>query len=229
MNKMPRSRMGDPVDRPRRVLIVDDHPVVRTGLVELISRESDLEVCGEAGKASQAIQMLEELEPDLALVDISLDDMSGLDLIRMIRQERPSCRVLVCSMHAEGLYAERSLRAGASGYVCKSEGGEQILAAIRTVLQGKIRLSEGGMERVLSSISNFGTPSSGPLVEQLTNRELEIFELIGGGKTSREIAQDLHLSVKTVDAHRQKIKTKLNLKNGNELVYRAVQWVLEDR
>jgi DNA-binding NarL/FixJ family response regulator len=229
MNKGKPTRPGRLSDSPRRVLIVDDHPMVRLGLAELIGRESDLAVCGEAGKASQAIQMLEEARPDVVLVDISLEDMSGLDLVHLIRQQDPSLRVLVCSMHSEELYAERALRAGASGYVCKSEGSQQVLEAIRTVLKGKVRLSEGASERVLASMADYGEVPTGPRVERLSNRELEIFELIGQGKTSRQIAEELHLSIKTVDAHRQKIKTKLNLQNASELVYRAVQWVLEER
>jgi len=229
MSKGKPVRPGRLNSSPRRILIVDDHPMVRLGLAELINRETDLEVCGEAGKATQAIQMLDEVSPDLVLVDISLDDMSGLDLIHLMRQQDSALRVLVCSMHSEGLYAERALRAGASGYVCKSEGGEQILEAIRTVLIGKVRLSEDASERVLSSMADLGDGPAGPRMDRLSNRELEIFELIGQGKTSRQIAGELHLSIKTVDAHRQKIKTKLNLLNANELVYRAVQWVLQER
>ncbi len=214
--------------RTHRILIIDDHPMVRLGISQILAREPDLEVCGETGKASRAIQMLADIKPDLALVDISLEDMSGLDLIRMMRQECPTCRILVCSMHAENLYAERALRAGAAGYVRKSDGGTELVAAVRAVLAGEIYLSHEVSERMLSSLSGSMISDAGPRVKQLSNRELEVFEMIGRGQTSQEIAAGLHLSIKTVDAHRQKIRSKLNLKNNTELVYRAVQWVLEE-
>ncbi len=225
---IPTRRKGTAPSTPIRILIVDDHPVMRVGLSRLIAGNPDMEVCGEAASAARALELAESLQPDLAVVDVSLPDLTGLELCKLIRQNLPECRVVMCSMHEDALYAERALRAGASGYVNKSEDGDHLLSAIRNVARGAVHVSEEVANRVLEGVASGGSTIQGSRVQALSNRELEVFELIGQGKSSREIADMLSLSVKTVDAHRQRIKTKLNLKSGNELVYRAIQWVMEE-
>ncbi len=212
-----------------RVLIVDDHPVVRHGLSELINRTADLEVVGQAGKASEAISVLDAVKPDLVVIDISLEDGSGIELIKQLKARNPEVKMLVNSMHDEKLYAERALRAGAMGYVNKEESMDQIVEAIRQVLRGRVYLSNAMSDRVLHRVVSGGSEEEGERspVETLSDRELEVFELMGKGLTTRQIAKKLHLSPKTVETHREHIKTKLNLTNNNQLLRHAVQWVLE--
>ena len=214
--------------RIHRVLIVDDHPIVREGLRALISRQSDLEVCGEAEGASEAMEVVKSTNPDVAVIDISLKEGDGLELIRQIKQSHGSVRILVSSMHDESLYARRSLRAGALGYVSKENAARQIIDAIHRVLTGRIYLSERTSELLLSQFlgqeDEFGHHS----VESLSDRELEVFRSIGQGLTTREIATRLNLSVKTVETYRQRIREKLAIRNGAELARRASQWVLEE-
>jgi DNA-binding NarL/FixJ family response regulator len=208
----------------KQIFIVDDHPVFREGLVGLVKREADLTVCGEADNASQALSGIQSLQPDLVLADIGLPGKNGLELVKDIRSVYPEMAVLVISMHDETLYAERVLRAGGRGYIMKQEGPEKILQAIRQVLAGQISLSGKISARILDSLSDRRAKTDSPIA-QLTDREFEILQLIGQGKDSHDIAELLHLSVKTVDAHRGHIKEKLELKSGTELIVYAARWV----
>ena len=212
----------------RRVLIVDDHPIVREGLRALISQQPDLEVCGEAEGTTDAMELVGSTQPDIAVVDISLKDGDGLELIRRIPQTDHTVRVLVSSMHDEGLYARRSLRAGALGYVSKENAARQIVDAIRRVLEGRIYLSEKISDQLLTQLLRLEDDPDYRSVESLSDRELEVFRCIGQGQTTREIATRLSLSVKTVETYRQRIREKLALRNGAELARRASQWVLEE-
>lgn len=209
----------------RRVLIVDDHPVVREGLVQRINRESDLIVCAEAGDAREAMAALEREGPDLVVVDISLPGRGGLELIRDIHALHPDLPVLGLSMHDEVVFGERVLRAGGRGYVSKSEDGSTMLVAIRRVLDGGIYLSERVSSLMLSSLSSSAKEQGPSAVDSLTDREMEVFSLIGRAMGTAEIAGKLNMSVKTVEAHRANIKQKLGLRSGPELVRRAVLWV----
>lgn len=209
----------------RRILIVDDHPVVREGLVQQLNRESDLEVCAQAANASQALEAVQRSRPDLVLADISLPGRSGLELIREIRALSPRLPVLALSMHDESVFAERVLRAGGRGYVSKQAGPEQLAEAIRRVLDGQIYVSETVSTRLLDGLSGKGSARAASPIEKLTDRELEVFTLIGQAKETKEIAQRLHMSRKTVEAHRGAIKRKLKLKTGPELTRHAVLWV----
>jgi DNA-binding NarL/FixJ family response regulator len=209
---------------PKKIFIVDDHPLFREGLTSLVRRETNLTVCGEASDAAQALTAIERLKPDLVLVDISLPGRSGLELVKDLRAAQPSIAVLVISMHDETLYAERVLRAGGRGYIMKQEGPEKMLQAIRQVVDGQIYLSSKMSVRILDAFSGQSS-RSGSHIGRLTDRELEILELIGHGKDSRAIARQLNLSFKTVDAHRGHIKTKLELRNHTELITYAARWV----
>jgi len=208
----------------KQIFIVDDHPLFREGLVGLVKRETDLAVCGEADNAPQALSAIESSKPDLVLADIGLPGKSGLELVKDIRAVRPELAVLVISMHDETLYAERVLRAGGRGYIMKQEGPEKILQSIRQVLDGQIAVSEKMSARILGSLSDRRANNNSPIA-RLTDREFEILQLIGQGKDSHVIAEQLHLSVKTVDAHRGNIKDKLGLKSGTELICYAARWM----
>ncbi len=207
----------------KRIFIVDDHPVFREGLTVLIQQEADLTVCGEANDAAAALAALERSKPDLVLVDISLPGRSGLELIKDLRAAHPEAAVLVISMHDETLYADRVLRAGGRGYILKQEGPDKILQAIRQVLEGRIYLSPKMSVRILDAFSGQPGPTASP-VGRLTDRELEVLQLVGQGMDSHDIARQLNLSFKTVDAHRGHIKEKLNLKNHTELISYAARW-----
>ena len=212
--------------RIARIMIVDDHPLVREGLAARLARQPDLEVCCEADDASEALRLVREQQPDLAIVDISLKSGSGIDLIKRVRAEAPGVKLLVLSMHPGTLYAERALRAGASGYVNKQEARERVIEATRRVLAGGYYLSPELNDYMLHHLA--ATRERGQLsVETLSDRELEIFELIGQGLTTKEIAARLHLGAKTVETHRHRIKQKLKLRNAAALAQRAAQWVLE--
>ena len=208
----------------QRILIVDDHPMMRQGLAQLINSEPDLTVSCEADTARQALEAIGQSKPDLALVDISLPDKSGLELIKDLHALYPELRVLVVSMHDESLYAERVLRAGGRGYVMKQEGGKKLMGAIRHVLSGKIYVSEKMSARILEIFSGGRRDGTGSPVGGLTDREFEVFQLIGQGKGTREIAEYLHLSVKTVEVYRANIKEKLGIKSATDLVRFAVRW-----
>jgi DNA-binding NarL/FixJ family response regulator len=208
-----------------RVFVVDDHPIVRRGLVQLIEQDSDFKVCGEASSAEGALQNIPKLNPHLAIVDISLQGTSGIELLKRLKIEHPELPVLVISMHDESLYAERALRAGARGYIMKHEAITTLQTAIRRVVSGNIFLSERMTERLLEKATGRQTNPGPTGVESLSDRELEVFELIGRGHRTSEIARRLCLSVKTIETYRAKIKDKLHLRSGAELVQHAVSWV----
>ncbi len=222
---MPTPRSKATAEARRRILIVDDHPIVREALVQQLSREADLVVCAQAANASHALAAVEEHKPDLALVDINLPGRSGLELIRDIRVVMPRLPVLVLSMHDESVFAERVLRAGGRGYVSKEAGGDQLLEAIRCVLGGQIYVSAGVSTRLLDTLSGRHSARTVSPVEQLTDRELEVFRMIGEGYCTREMAEKLHLSIKTVETYRAHIKDKLGLQDAGELLRSAIQWV----
>ena len=208
-----------------QIFIVDDHAMFRDGLRQLIDREADLVVCGDAAEATSALEEITRLKPDLVIVDISLSGESGIDLIRTIKDQHEELPVLVVSMHEESLYAERALHAGALGYVMKQEPAKVLKAAIRKVLNGDMHLSERMAGSVFAkSIRNSDSLPPSP-IEKLSDREFEVFQLIGQGKSTRDIATQLHLSPKTVDVHRGHVKEKLELKDATSLVRHAVRWV----
>ncbi len=208
-----------------RILLVDDHPMMREGLGQIIGSEPDLVVCGEAENAFQALELLGKLKPDLVLADITLPDKSGLELIKDIQALHPRLPVIVISMHDESLYAERVLRAGGRGYVMKHEGGKKIMQAIRQVLSGKISVSEKMSAKILEIFSGHRAEAASSPVETLTDREFEVFRHIGEGLSTKEIAGQMRVSAKTVEVHRMNIKAKLNLKTMAELIRYAVRWI----
>lgn len=208
-----------------RIFIVDDHPIVRQGLALLIEPQEDLDVCGEAETVSDAIRGIEQTKPDIVIVDISLRESSGIELIKDIRVRYPDALILVLSMHDESFYAERVLRAGARGYVTKDEAPDKILSAIRRILGGEIYLSDKMSSKMLCKLVESHTGTSGMSVECLSDRELQVFELIGQGIGTRNIASSLHLSTKTIESHRERIKKKLKLDNASKLLQHAIQWV----
>ena len=212
----------------KRILIVDDHPMTRRGLVELINTEPDLSVCGEASNARDALEAAKSLNPDLALVDITLPGQSGLILIRDLRLWVPSLHILVLSMHDEDLYAERVLRAGGHGYIMKNEGGAELLQAIRQVLGGATYLSQKVSGKIVNAYVGRGKKMGDAAVGQLSEREFEVFQLMGQGLPTTEMGRRLHLSPKTVDTHRLHIKEKLRVKSVPELVRYAVRWTTSE-
>lgn len=219
--------MNATATKKARVLLLEDHPIVRQGLAQLINDEPDLLICGQADDTQSAMELVRQESPDIAIVDISLKDRSGLDVIKDLHEIKPDLAVLVLSMHDEKLQAERALRAGARGYIMKQEATDKVLTAIRRVLAGEIYLSErmAALHRLMD-VKDAPAEKLSPL-QTLTNRELEIFTLIGHGKGPREIAADLSLSIKTVEAHREHIKAKLNVKTANELIRHAMQYVMD--
>jgi DNA-binding NarL/FixJ family response regulator len=204
-------------------MLLDDHPVMREGLAQLINHEQDLDVCGQFEDAAPAFEAIPKLNPEIVIIDLSLKGSSGLELVKNIKANYPKIPLLVLSMHDESLYAERALRAGASGYIMKAEATEAVLGAIRQVLNGDIHLSEKMSSKLMHQLASGRATATGSLMERLSDRELEVFSLIGQGKGTRQIAEQLHLSVKTIESHRAHIKEKLNLKNATELVHRAIQ------
>ncbi len=208
-----------------KVLIVDDHPIVRQGLRSLIDQEQDLHVCGESGSAGEALKALSSLKPDLLLVDISLKGPDGLELTKSIRALEPELPILIVSMHDETLYAERVLRAGANGYIMKEEVAQSVVKAVRKVLGGDIYMSDRMRQKILRGVAGQRSNTTASAIERLSDRELEVFRLIGQGHGTRKIADELHLSVKTIETYRAHIKEKLGLNNATELVRQAVQWV----
>jgi DNA-binding NarL/FixJ family response regulator len=211
--------------RPRwNILIVDDHPIFREGLCQSINRQQDFTVCGEAENAAQALDCVQRLRPDLVIVDLTLPGKSGLELIRDLQALHPDLAVLVVSMHDESLYAARVLRAGARGYVMKQESPQILLQAIRQVLAGGIYVSEKMSAQILESYSGRRVQSSTSPIEQLSDREFEVFHLIGLGRNNQNIADQLHLSFKTVAVHQANIRRKLNLGSSSDLIRFAVRW-----
>lgn len=211
----------------RRILLIDDHPIVRQGLSQLINQASDLHVTAEAASAREALELIDKEKVDIAIVDIALDDRSGIELIKDLRSRNATLPILALSMHDETLYAERALRAGAKGYIMKQEATDKVMVAIRKVLDGQIYLSEKMASRLLDQFVSAKPGDEETPLGRLSDRELEIFSMIGRGMGTREIAGKLYLSVKTVEAHREHIKDKLKLKSGTELMRMAVQFALE--
>lgn len=209
----------------KRILLVDDHPIVLEGFAELINGNKEFQVCGTAATAGEAMDAVAKLKPDLVVVDLSLEGGSGLDLIKNLKALHPLLTLLVLSMHDESLYAERALRAGALGYVMKRAESATVLKAIRTVLDGQVFLSPVMRDRMLQkAVGNTLKPDDTGM-SHLSDREMEVFQLIGQGRTTRQIAKQLHISVSTVETHRGHLKEKLNLANSTELIRRAVEWV----
>jgi DNA-binding NarL/FixJ family response regulator len=206
-----------------RILLVDDHPLTRHGMAQLIGQQRDLEVCGEAGNAEQALDSIRLLRPELVLVDVTLPGKPGLELIKDINVLYPGVLVLVVSMHDESLYAERALRAGARGYLMKSAGGDELVRAIRHVFAGQVYLSQDLSAKILDGLTR-NQRTKPVAVSSLSNREFEVFQLVGEGLTTREIGSRLHISGKTVETHRLRIREKLALKTTPELTKYAVRW-----
>ena len=209
----------------KKIIIVDDHPLMRKGLAMSLEAEVDLDVCGQAASAEDALSLLDDVQPDVAIVDVSLPGMNGLELIKHMQAVHPEIRTLIVSRHDEALYAERALRAGARGYVMKLEAGDVIVQAVRRVLSGGIYVSAEINERLLLGLAAGRERLAQSPLEVLSDRELEVFELTGRGLGTREIAERLHLSIKTVESYRARIKEKLDLKNAAALMQHAVQWV----
>lgn len=209
----------------RRLFLVDDHPVTRQGVAALINQEADLEVCGEADSAPQALQLIQTLAPDLAVVDITLKTTSGIELLKNLKAVMPDLPVLIMSMHDESLYAERALRAGAKGYIMKHEASGRILTAVRQVLAGELFLSDRMKEKMLHRLVKSRKEEVVFSIDTLSDREMEVFQLIGNGYSTRQIAGKLNLSVKTIDSYREHLKLKLRLEKGADLVRHAIQWV----
>jgi len=213
----------------KRILVVDDHPIVRQGLALLINREPDLVVCGEAEEATGAMHVLASARPDVLIVDISLTGPDGLDLLKTIRTTHPTLPVLILSMHDESIYAERALRAGANGYIMKQEATEKVLVAVRRILSGEIYVSDRIANNMLKHyITGAGTLRNSSIAD-LSDRELEVFRLIGEGHGTRQIAEELHLSIKTVESYQAHIKEKLSLRSARELMQHAIQWSMNEK
>jgi DNA-binding NarL/FixJ family response regulator len=211
-----------------RVLIVDDHPAVRVALAARVATQADLTVAAEAESAAEALHLVRETDPDIAVIDIGLKDGNGIDLIKRIKGSGARVAMIVWSMHGESTYAERALRAGAMGYITKEQATDKIITAIRCVLGGKVYVSDELSARLVQRAVNRKTVATGgPPIEALSDRELETFELIGQGLATDEIAERLHLSVKTVETYRARIKEKLCIKSANELIHQAVLWTME--
>ena len=206
------------------ILLLEDHPIVRQGLEQTINHEPDLRVCAAVETAEQALEQIKTAHPDLLLLDISLQGANGMEVLKVVRQQHPELRVLILSMHDERVYAMRALGEGAAGYVMKEAATEKVLDAIRRVLQGEVYLSPQMEKRSMRQFVGRRAASKGTPLEHLSKRELEVFDLIGQGQRTRQIAEALHVSVKTVESHRQHIKEKLGLSDGHELVQHAIQW-----
>jgi DNA-binding NarL/FixJ family response regulator len=210
-----------------KILIVDDHPIVRQGLRQMINQEEDLIVCAEAENTEQALDAIKNGKPDIAIIDISLKSISGIELLKQIKEQHPLLVVLVLSMHDESIYAERALKAGARGYIMKHEASGKLLHALRSILEGNVYVSDRMNSKLLHQAA-LGKETQSAL-ENLSDRELEVFQLIGRGIRTRDIAEQLGLSIKTIESYREHLKRKLGLSNGAELIQHAIQWVkLED-
>lgn len=209
----------------KRMIVVDDHPIMQKGLAATLDAEHGFEVVGQLECAEEVIERFDELDPNLAVVDISLPGMSGLELVKHLTARDPDFKILVVSRHEETIYAERAIRAGAKGYVMKMEAGDVLLKAVKKILNGGIYVSEEVSEKLLTGMARGQGDISESPINLLSDRELEVFELTGKGNTTREIAEKLHLSIKTVESYRARIKTKLNLENATELMMHAVKWI----
>jgi DNA-binding NarL/FixJ family response regulator len=223
--KSPHAELAILMKKKKRILLIDDHPVMRHGLAQLVRSESDLDVSGEAGSAADGLQAVGKLKPDLVIVDLTLPDKHGLEFIKDLQALHPRTLVLVLSMHDEFLYAERALRAGARGYVMKETAAETLIHAARRVVEGGIYVSERIAGQMLELVAGQRKQAAVSPLERLTDRELEVLQLIGQGRATRHIAKQLHISARTVDAHRAHIKDKLQLEDGPALVRHAVRWM----
>jgi DNA-binding NarL/FixJ family response regulator len=212
--------------RKFRIVLVEDHPIVRQGLAQLINLQPGLSVIGEAESAAKALDLVRANKPDLVILDVSLPKTNGLELIKQLKAEKPNLPMLVISMHDETLYAERALRAGARGYVMKKEPSEKMLLAINRVLKGEIYVSDRMKQKMLQHLVNNQIPeeNTSPL-DHLSDRELEVFQLLGNGFATRQIAEQLNLSIKTIESYRENLKLKLSVKSGAELIQHAIQWM----
>jgi len=213
----------------KRILVVDDHPIVRQGLALMVNREADLVVCGEAEDATGAMLVVASARPDILIVDISLSGPDGLDLLKNIRTTHPTLPVLILSMHDELIYAERALRAGANGYIMKQEATEKVLEALRRIMNREIYVSDRVANKMLQQYIGGNAVAQRSPVADLTDRELEVFRLIGGGHSTRQIAEELRLSVKTVESYQAHIKEKLSLRSARELMQHAIQWSISEK
>jgi DNA-binding NarL/FixJ family response regulator len=213
----------------RTVFVVDDHPLLRQGLALLINQQLDLEVCGEAEEAQAAMRAIARKRPDILIVDISLNGPDGLDLLKAIRGSYPELPVLILSMHDEAIYAERALRARANGYIMKQEATEKVLVAVRRILSGEVYLSDRMANKMLQQYIGGSPAALQSRISALSDRELEVFCLIGDGRGTREIAEELHLSIKTVETYQAHIKEKLFLHSGRELIQHAIQWKIDEK
>lgn len=213
----------------KKVFVIDDHPIVRERVAELINQESDLIVCGEAEEAVQAVKQVAAAAPDIAIVDITLKDTYGIELIKQLKELHPKLPILVLSMHDESVYGERALRAGAKGYLTKQEASKKIIDAIRRILRGEIYVSDKLAGALVRKVAGGNTEGGGTLIDVLTDRELEVFQLLGQGLTVRQVAERLFVSAKTVEAHREHIKQKLNFKTSSELLRFAIQYTLQEK
>ena len=220
--------MSDTTDK-RRIFLVDDHPLVCEGLTILINRQNDMVVCGEASSAPEALQAIEAAKPDAALVDLTLASGSGLELIKDLRVCCPQTALVVLSMHDESTYAERALRAGARGYVMKREATKKVIAALQCVLAGKLFVSDEFARAMTEKAVDFQAPRTGSIVENLSDRELQIFEMLGEGVETREIAESLNIAMKTVQTYCARMKEKFTVDSLNELIREAVRWVETER
>lgn len=213
----------------KRLLIVDDHPLVRERIAELIEQEPDLTVCAQADSATEAIKAALKHSPDMAIVDITLKDSYGIELIKQLRDLNPKLPILVLSMHEESMYGERALRAGAKGYLAKHEASKKIIDAIRRILRGEIYVSEELNRTLLQKVAGGKSNTSDSVIDVLTDRELEVFQMLGQGLVVRDIGERLFISVKTVEAHREHIRQKLKFKTSNELLRFAIQYCLQEK
>ena len=211
-----------------RVIIVDDHPIFRMGMAELLNQEDDFTVCGMAEDITGARRVIQEHRPDLAIIDITLAGENGLDLVKELSGEKNGPQILVLSMHDEQVWAERAIRAGARGYIMKKEASEKVIVALRNILGGKIHVSANIMERLLDRFQWKQEVSALPTVDLLTDRELEVFRLIGAGLSTREIAERMNLGVKTIGTYRDRVKQKMGIKTAAELIRRAVLWTEQE-
>ena len=221
-------RLGEDAKK-KRVFVVDDHPIVRQGLAMLVNRQEDLTVCGEAEDSQTAMMAMEAAQPDILVLDISLNGPDGLDLLKSVRSRYSELPVLVLSMHDESVYAERALRAGAQGYIMKQEATEMVLVALRRILGREIYVSDRIAHRMLQRYMKNPAGTKAPTIADLTDRELEVFRLIGEGHSTRKIAEELHISVKTVETYQAHIRAKLSLGSAREVVQHAIQWTINEK
>lgn len=228
MPRKPRRKAGVATGK-KKLLIVDDHPLIRERVAELINSEPDMIVCGEAGDANEALAAAKSLAPDLAIIDITLKDTYGIELVRQLKDLYPRLPMLVLSMHEESMYGERALRAGAKGYLTKQEASKKIIDAIRRILRGEIYVSEALGAALLQKVAGVKTAALSSPIDVLTDRELEVFQLLGEGPSVRDIAERLFVSVKTVEAHREHIKQKLKIKSSSELLRYAIKYMLQEK